>query len=138
MEQSSRHFQPSSSYIKFQTIFASPNRYFTENGRWVPLKLPCKAGAKWGRERERERKQRKGRWDLYRLQQFLISRSTSSLQAAAVSPFRAQSLLHRSQQFVHFDFPLLRSDVFIPSCFPLAFYAFLILPRFLNQRRLPK
>ena len=48
----------------------------------------------------------------------------SSPQAATVRRFRAQNLLH--------------SDVFIPSCFPLAFYAFLILPRFLNQRRLSK
>ena len=37
MERSSRNFQPSSSYRKFQAIFASPNRYFRENSRWVPL-----------------------------------------------------------------------------------------------------
>ena len=28
--------QPSSRNRKFQAIFASPNRYFTENSRWVP------------------------------------------------------------------------------------------------------
>ena len=110
------------------TIFASPNRYFAENGRWVPLKLPCKAGAKWGRERERERKQRKGRWDLYRLQQFLISRSTYSLQAAAVSPFRAQSLLHRPQQFVHFARKIFSTvmylfrPVFLSPFMPFSFF----------------
>ena len=37
MEWSSRHFQPSPSYRKFYTIFASPNRYFRENSCWVPL-----------------------------------------------------------------------------------------------------
>ena len=38
-ERSSRSFQPSTSIIKFQAIFASPkNRYFTENSRWVPLR----------------------------------------------------------------------------------------------------
>ena len=37
MERSSRNFQPSSSQRKFQAKFASPNRYFTENSRWVPL-----------------------------------------------------------------------------------------------------
>ena len=36
-ERSSRNFQPSSSYRKFQAIFASPNRYFRKNSRWVPL-----------------------------------------------------------------------------------------------------
>ena len=35
--QSPRNFQPSSSTRKFQVVFASPNRYFTENSRWVPL-----------------------------------------------------------------------------------------------------
>ena len=30
-------FQPSSSNRKFQAIFAFKNRYFIENGRWVPL-----------------------------------------------------------------------------------------------------
>ena len=37
MERSSRNFQPSSSCRKLQAIFASPNRYFPENSRWVPL-----------------------------------------------------------------------------------------------------
>ena len=37
MERSSRNFQLSSSNRKFQAIFASPNRYFIENSRWVPL-----------------------------------------------------------------------------------------------------
>ena len=37
MERSSRNFQPSSSKIKFQAIFASPNRHFTENSRQVAL-----------------------------------------------------------------------------------------------------
>ena len=37
MEKSSTNFQPSLSYRKFQAIFPSPNRYFTENSRWVPL-----------------------------------------------------------------------------------------------------
>ena len=37
MERSSRNFQPSSSKRKFQAKFASLNRYFTENSRWVPL-----------------------------------------------------------------------------------------------------
>ena len=26
----------------FSSIFASPNRYFTENSRWVPLSNPAK------------------------------------------------------------------------------------------------
>ena len=39
MERSSRSFQPSQAVRKFQAIFASPNRYFTENSRWVPLNL---------------------------------------------------------------------------------------------------
>ena len=30
-------FQPSSRKRKLQVIFASPNRYFTENSRWMPL-----------------------------------------------------------------------------------------------------
>ena len=55
---------------------------------------------------------------------FSFSCTKSSPQAATVLPFRAQNLLH--------------TDVFIPSSFPLAFYTFLILPRFLNQRRLSK
>ena len=38
MERSFGNFQPSSSNKKFQAIFASLNRYFTENSRWVPLK----------------------------------------------------------------------------------------------------
>ena len=37
MERSSRNFKPSLSYRKFQAIFASPIRYFTENSRWVRL-----------------------------------------------------------------------------------------------------
>ena len=37
MERSSRNFQSSSNDRKFQAIFASPNIYFTENARWVPL-----------------------------------------------------------------------------------------------------
>ena len=37
MERSSRNFQSSSNDRKFQAIFASLNRYFTENARWVPL-----------------------------------------------------------------------------------------------------
>ena len=37
MERSSRNFQSSSNDGKFQAIFASPNIYFTENARWVPL-----------------------------------------------------------------------------------------------------
>ena len=37
MERSSRNLQPSLSKRKFQVIFSSPNRYFTENSRWVPL-----------------------------------------------------------------------------------------------------
>ena len=37
MERPSRNFQPSSSNRKLQAIFASPNRYFTENSRWVLL-----------------------------------------------------------------------------------------------------
>ena len=36
MELSSRNFQPSTSNRKFQAIFSSPNRYFTENSRWCP------------------------------------------------------------------------------------------------------
>ena len=36
MERSSRNFQPFSSKRKFQAIFSSPNRYVTENSRWVP------------------------------------------------------------------------------------------------------
>ena len=36
-------------------------------------------------------------------------REVGSLQATAVSPFRAQSLLHRPQQFVHFSFSLVSS-----------------------------
>ena len=39
MERSSGNFQLLSDNRKFQAIFASPNRYFTENSRrWVPLK----------------------------------------------------------------------------------------------------
>ena len=38
-KRSSRNFQPSSSYRKFQAICASPNRYFTENSLWVPLSV---------------------------------------------------------------------------------------------------
>ena len=42
MDESSRTFQPSSSNRKFQAIFASLNRYFTENSRWVPIaKILC-------------------------------------------------------------------------------------------------
>ena len=43
MERSYRNFLPSSSKRKFQATCASPNRYFTENSRWVPLilYLPC-------------------------------------------------------------------------------------------------
>ena len=37
MERTSGNFQPSSSYGKFQAIFASSNIYFRENSRWVPL-----------------------------------------------------------------------------------------------------
>ena len=37
MERSCRNFQPYSSNKMFQAIIASPNRYFTENSRWVPL-----------------------------------------------------------------------------------------------------
>ena len=37
MERSTRNFQPSSSNGNFYALFASPNRYFTENTRWVPL-----------------------------------------------------------------------------------------------------
>ena len=37
IEQSPRNFYPSSSNRKFYSIFASPNRYFIENSRWVPL-----------------------------------------------------------------------------------------------------
>ena len=37
MGRSSRNFQPSSSYRKFQSIFGSLNRYFRENSCWVPL-----------------------------------------------------------------------------------------------------
>ena len=36
MERSSRNYQPSSSKRKLQAAFASPNRYFKENSRWVP------------------------------------------------------------------------------------------------------
>ena len=34
---SSTVFYPSSTNRKFKVIFASPNRYFRENSRWVPL-----------------------------------------------------------------------------------------------------
>ena len=37
MERPSRKIYPSSSNRKLQAIFASPNRYFTENSSWVPL-----------------------------------------------------------------------------------------------------
>ena len=37
---SPRNSQPSSRYRKFQAIFASPNRYFTEKSLWVPLHGP--------------------------------------------------------------------------------------------------
>ena len=37
MERSSSNFQSSSSYRKSWAIFASPNSYFRENSRWVPL-----------------------------------------------------------------------------------------------------
>ena len=37
MERSSRNFQSSSNDRKLQAKFASANRYFTENARWVPL-----------------------------------------------------------------------------------------------------
>ena len=37
MERLSRNSQSSSNDGKFQAIFASPNIYFTENARWVPL-----------------------------------------------------------------------------------------------------
>ena len=37
IEWSFRNFQPSSSYRIFYVIFASSNRYFSENSRWVPL-----------------------------------------------------------------------------------------------------
>ena len=37
MERSSRNFQPSSSNRKFQAVFTSSNRHFTENSRWVLL-----------------------------------------------------------------------------------------------------
>ena len=40
MERSPRNSQPSSRYRKFQAIFASPNRYFTEKSLWVPLHGP--------------------------------------------------------------------------------------------------
>ena len=54
MKQSSRNFQPSSSYRKFLAIFASPNTYFRESSRRVPLnkcKLavpkPRRCGTAW-------------------------------------------------------------------------------------------
>ena len=37
MERSSGNLKPSSSNRKFWTIFASPDRYFTEHSRWEPL-----------------------------------------------------------------------------------------------------
>ena len=37
MEQSFRNFKPFSSNRKIQAIFASPNKYFTENSRQLPL-----------------------------------------------------------------------------------------------------
>ena len=37
MERSSKNIYPSSSYGKFWAIFGSPDRYLTENCRWVPL-----------------------------------------------------------------------------------------------------
>ena len=40
MEQSSRNFKLSSINRKFWVAFASLNRYFTENSRWVPLMSP--------------------------------------------------------------------------------------------------
>ena len=46
MELSSRNFQPSSSKRKFQAKFASPNRYFTENSRWVPMNNTLQWSAK--------------------------------------------------------------------------------------------
>ena len=46
MERSSRNFLPSSNKRKFQAIFASPNRYFTENSRWVPLNNTLRWSAK--------------------------------------------------------------------------------------------
>ena len=39
MERSSRNFKPISSNRKCEATFASWNRYFTENSRWVPLIL---------------------------------------------------------------------------------------------------
>ena len=32
-----RNLKPSSSYRKFQAIFASPKRYLAENSRWLSL-----------------------------------------------------------------------------------------------------
>ena len=46
MERSSINFQPFSSKRKFQAIFASSNRYFTENSRWVPLNNTLRWSAK--------------------------------------------------------------------------------------------
>ena len=37
MERQLEIYIRASSNRKFQAIFASPNRYFTENSRWVPL-----------------------------------------------------------------------------------------------------
>ena len=42
MERSSRNFYPSPRNRIFYSIFASSNRYFTENNRWVPLSDPAK------------------------------------------------------------------------------------------------
>ena len=39
MERSSRSFLPSQALESSRHIFASLNRYFTENSRWVPLNL---------------------------------------------------------------------------------------------------
>ena len=51
MERSSINFQSSSSNRKFQATFASPNGYFTENSRWMPLiySLKMKNGVFKGR-----------------------------------------------------------------------------------------
>ena len=37
MERSSGNLKPSLSNRKFRTIFASPDRYFSEHSRWVRL-----------------------------------------------------------------------------------------------------
>ena len=46
-ERSSRNFWPSSSYRIFQAIFASPNGYFTESSRWMPLYIVFTQNRHW-------------------------------------------------------------------------------------------